>query len=56
MGEKVGLNTTFVVLLVLAAVMVLVGIFVWMFKTPRRVPTSPANPTSRLELTIPDRA
>jgi hypothetical protein len=50
MPQKVGLNTTFVVLLVVAAVMVLVGWFIWMYLTPRRVPTAPGNPTSSVRI------
>lgn len=50
MPQKVGLNTTFVVLLVLAAVMVLVGWFLWMQRTPKQVPTAPGNPTSSVRM------
>lgn len=56
MPLKMGLNTTFVVLLAVAAVMVLVGWFIWMFRTPKRVPTAPGNPTSSLRVHQPRRA
>lgn len=47
MAEK-GLNrATFVVLLVVAAAIVLIGWFVWSYKSQKSVPTSP-RATSRL--------